>query len=71
MRLQAASALDVVIHVERTQQSRKVTCVGLVGDGPDGLTVLPAWEGGEGPVGTGPAWPILAERLGLGLGELQ
>lgn len=71
VRLQAASALDVVIHVERTQQSRKVTCVGLVGDGPDGLTVLPAWEGGEGPVGTGPAWPVLAERLGLGLGVLQ
>ena len=71
VRLQAASALDVIIHVERTQQSRKVTCVGLVGDGPDGLTVLPAWEGGEGPVGTGPAWPVLAERLGLGLGELH
>lgn len=71
VRLQAASALDVVIHVERTPRCREVACVGLVGDGPGGLTVLPALEGGEGPVRTGPAWPSLAERLGLGLGELQ
>jgi pilus assembly protein CpaF len=71
VRLQAASALDVVIHVERTPRCREVTCVGLVGDGPEGLTVLPAVEGGEGRGSTGPAWPALAERLGLGLGELE
>lgn len=71
VRLQAASALDVVIHVERTQRCREVTCVGVVGDGPDGLTVLPALAGSEGTVSAGPAWPALAERLGLGLGDLQ
>ena len=71
VRLQAASALDVVIHVERTPRCREVTCVGVVGDGPDGLTVLPALESGEGPASKGPAWPVLAERLGMGQGEIE
>ncbi|TLM82078.1 TadA family conjugal transfer-associated ATPase [Pseudarthrobacter sp. NamE5] len=69
MRLQAASALDVVIHVDRTRRGREVTCVGLVGDGPDGLAVLPALEAGAGALAPGPGWQVLAARLGLGPGS--
>ncbi|RDV10183.1 secretion system protein E [Arthrobacter sp. RT-1] len=73
VRLQASSALDVVIHVERTRRGREVTCLGLIGDGPDGLAVVPALgtaAGVPGPAGVaapgvGPAWPALAARLGL------
>lgn len=78
VRLQASSALDVVIHVERTRRGREVTCLGLIGDGPDGLAVVPALgtaAGVAGPAGipgpgvaapgVGPAWPALAARLGL------
>ncbi|MDP9985510.1 TadA family conjugal transfer-associated ATPase [Arthrobacter oryzae] len=62
VRLQAASALDVVIHVGRTQRGREVLCIGLINDGPEGLTVVPA----VGQSGTpGPAWPALAARLGM------
>jgi len=62
VRLQAASALDVVIHVGRTVRGREVLCVGLIKDGPEGLTVVPALrEAGA----TGPAWPALAARLGM------
>ncbi|HEY1158220.1 MAG TPA: secretion system protein E, partial [Arthrobacter sp.] len=62
VRLQAASALDVVIHVGRTQRGREVLCIGLINDGPEGLTVVPA----VGQSGTpGPAWPALADRLGM------
>jgi pilus assembly protein CpaF len=69
VRLQAASALDVVIHVERTSRGREVTCIGLVDDGPDGLRVLPALESRNGAAVPGPAWPALAGRLGLDAGQ--
>src|SRR6478672_1494746 len=62
VRLQAASALDVVIHVGRTPKGREVLCVGLIADGPQGLAVLPAV--GESGV-PGPGWPALAARLGM------
>jgi pilus assembly protein CpaF len=65
VRLQAASALDVVIHVDRTRRGRAVACVGLIGEGPGGLTVQPALETVEGSVAAGPAWTALAARLGL------
>ena len=71
VRLQAASALDVVIHVDRTPRGREVACVGLLGDGRDGLTVLPALESVGGAVTTGPGWPSLAARLGLKPGGIE
>jgi pilus assembly protein CpaF len=66
VRLQAASALDVVIHLGRTTRGREVLCVGLLGDGPEGLAVVPAVEESGRP---GPAWPALAARLGMDSGE--
>ncbi|WP_285246975.1 TadA family conjugal transfer-associated ATPase [Pseudarthrobacter sp. efr-133-R2A-89] len=66
VRLQAASALDVVIHLGRTPRGREVLCVGLLGDGPEGLGVVPAVEESGKP---GPGWPALAARLGLDSGE--
>ncbi|WP_307079993.1 TadA family conjugal transfer-associated ATPase [Arthrobacter pascens] len=65
VRLQASSALDVVIHVERTVQGRHVACVGVVEDGPDGLSVVPALVSRRGKTSPGPAWASLAARLGL------
>ena len=65
VRLQAASALDVVVHVERSSRGRHVACVGVVQDGPGGLTVVPALETRRGKLGTGPAWEALSSRLGL------
>ncbi|TDL37178.1 TadA family conjugal transfer-associated ATPase [Arthrobacter nitrophenolicus] len=67
VRLQAASALDVVIHVERTSRGREVSCIGVIGDGPDGLAVVPALEAAARA--PGPAWPALAARLGVQAGE--
>ena len=64
VRLQAASALDVVIHVERTSRGREVACIGVMEDGPDGLRVLSALEATKGMTGAGPAWGALAGRLG-------
>jgi pilus assembly protein CpaF len=69
VRLQASSALDVVIHVERTLRGREVTCIGVIDDGPDGLRVLPALEAPAGVPVPGPGWPGLAVRLGLNPGE--
>ncbi|GGH90460.1 TadA family conjugal transfer-associated ATPase [Arthrobacter liuii] len=67
VQLQAASALDVVIHVGRTPRGREVLCVGLIGQGPEGLTVEPAI--GESGV-PGAAWPALAARLGMDSGGI-
>ena len=69
VRLQAASALDLVIHVDRTPRGREVTCVGMMVDGSAGLTVRPALESVDDAVTAGPGWPALAARLGLGPGE--
>ena len=65
VRLQAASALDVVVHVERSSQGRHVACVGVVQDGPGGLSVVPALENRHGRFSAGPSWDSLSERLGL------
>ncbi|MDQ0922077.1 pilus assembly protein CpaF [Pseudarthrobacter sp. W1I19] len=64
VRLQAASALDVVIHVERTGRGREVTCIGLIEDGSDGLRVVSAVETSEGSTVRGQGWDALAGRLG-------
>ena len=68
VRLQAASALDVIVHVGRTARGRQVLCIGLVDDGPDGLTVVPALGESGAP---GPAWPALAGRLDMDPGDIQ
>lgn len=65
VRLQAASALDIIIHVERSPRGRHVACIGLVEDGPGGLAVIPALESKDGVGRPGPAWAPLAGRLGL------
>jgi pilus assembly protein CpaF len=69
VRLQAASALDVVIHVDRSLRGRAVTCIGVVEDGPEGLVVLPALEAAGGPAISGPAapGPIAVGPLGPGV----
>jgi pilus assembly protein CpaF len=65
MRLQVASALDVVVHVERSRGIRQVACIGLVEDGPLGLEVSAAVAVQAGTVTLGPSWPKLARRLGI------
>jgi pilus assembly protein CpaF len=70
VRLQAASALDVVIHVDRTSRGREVACIGVMEDVPEGLRVLSALEVAEGLAVPGPAWEALAGRLGLELESL-
>ena len=65
VRLQASSALDVVIHVERSAQGRHIACIGVVDDGPGGLAVVPALESRSGALSLGPAWDSLVARLGL------
>jgi pilus assembly protein CpaF len=65
VRLQASSALDVVIHVERSAQGRHIACIGVVDDGPGGLAVVPALESRSGALSHGPASASLAARLGL------
>ena len=65
VRLQAASALDAVVHLERTRYGRQVASVGLMRDDGSGLVVATALESADGAVRGGPAWPALAARLGL------
>lgn len=75
VRSQAAAALDAVIHLRRTADGHRHVAelaVVLRTDG-DGLRVVPALrrpEGAEPGAGvTGPGWPRLAARLGLGTGR--
>ncbi|PYI66147.1 secretion system protein E [Arthrobacter livingstonensis] len=79
--LQAASALDVVIHINRGASGRLVSGVGVVALRGGHLEVVPALgmepvalgriNGSGGPqpahplLAAGPAWPELALRLGL------
>jgi len=71
MRLQVASALDVVVHVERARQGRHVACIGVVEDGVHGLEVTVAVAVNAGTVTFGPAWPGLAHRLGLDANDVR
>ncbi|MDQ0819699.1 pilus assembly protein CpaF [Arthrobacter sp. V4I6] len=68
VRLQVASALDAVVHVGRTGARRHVVCIGVLEDLEEGLAVTVALEASgdaEAGVRCGPAWPGLADRLGL------
>ena len=66
VRLQAASAIDAVIHVERRPHGRQVACVGVMDDLGHGLAVRPAIESGRsGRLRRGPGWDALAGRLGM------
>jgi len=70
VRVQAAAALDAVIHVRRDGAVRRVTEVAAVARAGDGgldlLTALRADPADRGAAGElGPGWPLLAERFGL------
>ena len=65
VRLQASSAIDVVIHLDRLPRGRQVSCIGVMEDGQRGLIVVPALEIRRGEATPGPAWAVLAGRLGL------
>jgi pilus assembly protein CpaF len=63
---QAASALEVVVHMRRVQGRRYVSEVAVVTSAQSRLEVLPALVSGESGGGPpGPGWPQLAQRLGL------
>ena len=73
--LQASSALDAVIHVDRRAGRRFIAQIGLVRADDDGIRVVPAVLVGPPPdekgplrVGRGPGWEDLAARLGLDAG---
>ncbi|WP_354157013.1 TadA family conjugal transfer-associated ATPase [Arthrobacter sp. UYCu512] len=65
VRLQAASAIDAVIHLERLGHGRSVACIAVMEDGPGGLVVGSALEIFAGRPRPGPGWPLLLLRLGL------
>ncbi len=65
VRLQVASAIDAVVHVERTETGRQVASIGILEAHESGLAVTIALEVLKGQVSCGPAWPQLADRLGL------
>jgi pilus assembly protein CpaF len=68
VRLQVASAVEAVVHVERTATGRRVASIGIMEAGESGLGVTVALEVLNDRVGFGPAWPQLAARLGLDSG---
>ncbi|WP_309074794.1 TadA family conjugal transfer-associated ATPase [Paenarthrobacter sp.] len=65
VRLQVSSALDVVIHVDRTSSGRKVASIGVVADTRAGQKVVPALSWSRSGMTYGQAWPGLAARLSL------
>jgi pilus assembly protein CpaF len=65
VRLQVSSALDLVVHVARSREGRHVACIGLLGETGGSLGVSVALENAGGRLTTGPAWEILAHRLGM------
>ena len=65
VRLQVASAIDAVVHVERTGAGRQVASIGIMEAQDLGLVVTAALELLRGQVRFGRAWPQLAHRLGL------
>lgn len=69
--LQAANALDVVIHVERTPRGRRLSCIGWVTAHDGELSVVPAVEAVDGTVRSGPAWEVFARRLGIAADLLE
>ncbi|WP_369745057.1 TadA family conjugal transfer-associated ATPase [Paenarthrobacter sp. AMU7] len=67
VRLQVSSALDVVIHVDRTSTGRKVASIGVLTDTSEGQKVVSALRWHPTGMTCGPAWPALARRLGPAL----
>lgn len=67
VRLQVSSALDVVIHVDRTQSGRKLASIGVLTDSHGGQKVVSALRCSPSGMSPGPAWPELAARLSLAL----
>ena len=65
VRLQVASAIDAVVHVERTGTGRRVASIGIMEAQDSGLAVTAALEVTSGDVRFGKAWPQLAHRLHL------
>ncbi|MET3901980.1 TadA family conjugal transfer-associated ATPase [Paenarthrobacter sp. 4246] len=63
VRLQVSSALDVVIHVDRTPTGRKVASIGVLTDTSEGQKVVSALHWHPTGMTCGPAWPALARRL--------
>jgi pilus assembly protein CpaF len=63
VRLQVASALDVVVHVARSRQGRYVASIGILTERSGGLDVAVALDMSAGSPVPGPAWECLAERL--------
>jgi pilus assembly protein CpaF len=62
--LQAASALDLVIHLERGPGGRRVQEIALLqAAGAGNLEAVPALVAAADGVGFGPGWPVLAGRL--------
>ena len=62
--LQAASALDLVIHLERGPGGRRVEEIALLQAAGNGnLEAVPALLAAADGVGFGPGWPVLAGRL--------
>ncbi|WP_077489016.1 TadA family conjugal transfer-associated ATPase [Sinomonas mesophila] len=72
--LQAASALEAVVHLERTPAGRRVASIAVVGEGRGRLAIRDALvregDGGSGACRQGPGWADLASMLGLGLRRL-
>lgn len=65
VRLQAASALDAVLHLHRTDQGRRLACIALVQEKAECLVTIPALTLSEGCTVEGPGWVELAGKLGL------
>ncbi|MBP3222392.1 MAG: TadA family conjugal transfer-associated ATPase [Actinomycetaceae bacterium] len=69
---QATSALDAVIHVERSHEKRFIRQIAILERKNSELTATAAIECNEnGTFHYGPAWPILAQRLGFSEDELE
>ncbi len=63
--LQLATALDVVIHVERAEGGRRVSAIGVFVDGTEGPSVVTALTNDDSGLAFGPGWPHLATKLGM------
>ena len=68
--LQAASAVDAVVHLERAPRGRRVASIAVVAEVAGRLSICDALVrdggGGPGPCRQGPGWADLASMLGLG-----
>jgi pilus assembly protein CpaF len=69
--LQMRTAVDVVVHVQRTARGRQVSCIGVLVDDPSGPSVLPAVQCPPAGIEYGPGWPFLAARLGMEQAQLR